>query len=100
MNGLDWKDPVPEEFHETWIGHFLDLEKVRSLSVPRCIIPASAPSDWKIRLICLADAAEGAGGAAVYGGVEKPDGNFTCNLLFAKSRLMRQSVPQIGRAHV
>ena len=47
-----------------------------------------------MRLICLADAGEGAGGAAVYGGVEKPDGTFTCSLLFAKSRLMRHTVPR------
>lgn len=94
LNSLDWKDPIPEEFHETWIDHFVELEKAKLLTIPRCIIPHSAPPDWKIRLICLADAAEGAGGAAVYGGIELPDGNFTCNLLFSKSRLMRNSVPR------
>ena len=46
-----------------------------------------------MRLICLADAGEGAGGAAVYGGIEKPDGTFTCSLLFSKSRLMQHTVP-------
>ena len=58
------------------------------------MVPSEAPPDWKIRLICLADAGEGAGGAAIYGGVEKPDGTFTCSLLFSKSRLMRHTVPR------
>ncbi|MBM3937816.1 MAG: hypothetical protein FJ333_04060, partial [Sphingomonadales bacterium] len=53
MNSLDWKSPVPEELHETWINHFLVLEQASSLTIPRCVIPPSAPPDWKIRLICL-----------------------------------------------
>ena len=94
LNALDWKDPVPESMVETWVGHFRQLEDAQSLTIPRCVIPRDAPPDWKMRLICLADAGEGAGGAAVYGGVEKPDGTFTCSLLFAKSRLMRHTVPR------
>ena len=94
LNSLDWKDPVPDNLHETWIDHFMALERAKAFTIPRCVIPPSAPFDWKMRLICLADAGEGAGGAAVYGGVEKPDGTYTCSLLFAKSRLMRHTVPR------
>ena len=94
LNALDWKDPVPECMIETWVDHFRQLEEARSFTIPRCVIPANAPPDWTIRLICLADAGEGAGGAAVYGGIEKPDGTFTCSLLFAKSRLMKHTVPR------
>lgn len=94
LNALDWKDPVPEHLHDTWIEFFLELEKAKDLTMPRCVIPLSAPHDWKMRLICLADAGEGAGGAAVYGGIQLPDGTYSCNLLFSKSRLMRNSVPR------
>ena len=94
LNALDWKDPVPESAVETWVGHFKQLEEAQHLTIPRCVVPPSARPDWKIRLICLADAGEGAGGAAIYGGIEKPDGTFTCNLLFSKSRLMRHTVPR------
>ena len=88
LNALDWKDPVPESSTETWVSHFRQLEEAQNLTIPRCVVPHDAPPDWKMRLICLADAGEGAGGAAVYGGIEKPDGTFTCSLLFSKSRLM------------
>ena len=94
LNALDWKDPVPESSTETWVGHFRQLEEAQNLTIPRCVVPHDAPPDWKMRLICLADAGEGAGGAAVYGGIEKPDGTFTCSLLFSKSRLMRHTVPR------
>ena len=94
LNALDWKDSVPESATETWVNHFRQLEEAKHLTIPRCVVPLSAPPDWKIRLICLADAGEGAGGAAIYGGIEKPDGTFTCNLLCSKSRLMRHTVPR------
>ena len=72
-----------------------ELEDAKHLTIPCCVVPPTAPPDWKMLLICLADdAGEGAGGTAVYGGVEKPDGTYTCNLLFAKSRLMRHTVPR------
>jgi len=94
MNSLDWKDSVPDHLHADWVEYFLALEKAKSWTLPRCIIPLTASPDWKIRLICMADAAEGAGGTAIYGGVELPDGSFSCSLLLAKSRLMKHSVPR------
>jgi hypothetical protein len=94
LNPLDWKDPVPDDLHAEWVEYFLALEKAKHFSIPRCVIPPSAPTNWKIRLICLADAAEGAGGTAIYGGVQLPDGTFSCDLLFSKSRLMKHSVPR------
>lgn len=94
LNALDWGDVVPDDQHDMWIEHFLELEKAHQLTIPRCIVPTTVGADWKIRLICLSDAAEGAGGTAIYGGIELPDGSFTCNLLLAKSRVMKQSVPR------
>ena len=82
LNALDWKDPVPESMVETWICHFRQLETAQSLTIPHCVVPSDAPPEWRMRLICLADAGEGAGGAAVYRGVEKPYGlsPVTCYL--------------------
>ena len=48
----------------------------------------------KIRLICLCDAAEHAGGAAVYGGRKLKDGSWLCSLITAKSKLMKGTIPR------
>jgi hypothetical protein len=72
----------------------MSLEYARKYTIPRCIIPADAPPDWKLRLICLADAAEGAEGTAIYAGTKLPDGHYTCDLIMAKSRLMSHTVPR------
>ena len=94
LNPLDWSDKVPDDLHEVWVNHFMSLEHARRYTIPRCIIPADAPPNWKLRLICLADAAEGAGGTAIYAGTRLPDGHYTCDLLMAKSRLMSHTVPR------
>ena len=94
LNPLDWSDTVPDEYHETWIQHFMSLENAKTLSMPRCILPEESDPAWKLRLICVADAAEGAGGTAIYAGIKLPDGSYTCDLLLAKSRLMSHSVPR------
>ena len=47
-----------------------------------------------IRLICVADAAEHVGGAAVYAGTRLDDGTYSCRLVTAKSRLLGETIPR------
>ena len=68
LTGLAWDEDVPESDQQIWkdtLASFVDLAMI---SVSRCPIPSDAESESKIRLICVSDAAEHAGGAAVYGG--------------------------------
>jgi hypothetical protein len=51
-------------------------------------------TDGKARLLCLADAAELAGGCALYVGFEMPNDHYYCRMIYAKSRLMRHSIPR------
>ena len=54
------------------------------IKIPRFCLPCSRVSKFKIRLICLDDAAEFAGGAAIYAGKEMSPDNWSCALLAAK----------------
>jgi len=63
LNTLGWDDPVPAEYHEDWIRLFTFMEDARDCELQRCIKPVGAGD--KIRLLCLADAAEFAGGASI-----------------------------------
>ena len=92
LNGLDWKDPVPEEFVEPWVEHFTLMEAARDIRISRCIKPEGTSPD--IRLLCISDASDKAGGCAIYGGYQLPDGSYSCSLLCSKSRLMRNTVPR------
>ena len=68
LKGLDWDEKIPSIEQEKWteiIAMFVDPNDIQ---MPRCCIPSDEDSESKIRLICLADAPEFAGGAVVYAG--------------------------------
>ena len=94
LTGLQWDSVIPEQDQDKWrslLTNFVDLHKI---SVKRCSVPSDEESDSKIRLICVADAAEHAGGAAVYAGRRLKDGTWSCSLMSAKSKLMKGTIPR------
>jgi len=93
LNHLMWDQPVPWEHHERWKRLLSFMEAVSEVDLPRCIRPAAATTP-DVRLLCLADAGERAGGCAIYAGYRLPNGFYSCRLVYAKSRLMRNTVPR------
>ena len=93
LSGLDWDKPLSQDLQKYWRDRFAEFLEIPSLSIPRYLFPANtAPKS--IRLLCISDAAEFAGGGAVYAGVELENGNYSCQLMASKSRLMKNSVPR------
>jgi hypothetical protein len=64
LTPLDWANKVSDDQIDVWVSHFAFMQSACSLSIPRYAFPSAADPDSRIRLICLADAAEGAGGVA------------------------------------
>ena len=93
LNSLAWDQPLSQELQEEWQVRLADLMELPTLRVIRNVIPKSH-GDKPIRLLCLSDAGEQAGGAAVYAGVELTDGTYSCGLVAAKSKLMSGTVPR------
>ena len=60
----------------------------------KCRIPADAESASGVRLLCLSDAAEHAGGAIVYAGRKLINGDWSCAMFTAKSKLMNSTIPR------
>ena len=71
----------------------MELIDLPSIKVPRCALP-TGHNNQDVRLVCFADAAHDAGGAAIYAGVLVAPGVYLSTLLTAKSRLMKGTVPQ------
>ena len=94
LNGLDWDKPLPEEQQRVWKEKLVELMSYSKLSANRCGIPTDDESTSKIRLIVLSDAAESAGGAAVYAGRKMLSGEWSCKLVAAKSRMMKYTIPR------
>jgi hypothetical protein len=93
LNHLMWDQPVPWYQHDRWTNLLTFMESVAEIELPRCIRPPNIERA-EVRLLCLADAGERAGGCAVYAGYPLKDGHYSCQLVYAKSRLMRNTVPR------
>lgn len=94
LNGTDWDTPIAEDYRDLWISRFRELTEIPSLEVPRCVVPVNAIDPKAIRLLGVSDAAESAGGAAIYASYMLSDGTYSCQLLVAKSKLMDMSIPR------
>ena len=70
LKGKEWKEILPEVDQEMWREILKGYVELPNITIPRFCLPSDELCSSKIRLICLADAAEFAGGAAVYAGRE------------------------------
>ena len=94
LNQFTFDEALPLDLQAEWREALATLTQLSSLVIPRSVIPIDSPTDAPIRLICLSDAGESAGGAVVYAGVKLPDGTYSCGLLASKSRLLSATVPR------
>ena len=94
LNGLEWDVPVSQEQQKLWENRFQEFLELPKFRAGRCLVPKDAVNPDKIRLLCLSDAAEEAGGAAVYAGWKLRDGSYSCQLLTARSKLLNQTIPR------
>ena len=69
------------------------MYNAKSLEILRSIVYPSASMISLLKLICLADAAALAYGAAIYAEVKLPDGISSCSLVTAKCRLVKDNIP-------
>ena len=94
LNGLDYDTALEDELQEHWKSRFEQFLQVPDMSAQRCIVPTETQDPDSIRLICLSDAAENACGCAIYAGFQMKDGNYSCKLLTARSKLISQTIPR------
>jgi hypothetical protein len=92
MNHIPWDSPVPKDMQDKWVDLLMFMEAMPEVEIPRCMRPQGA--EKHVRLLCFADAGEMAGGCAIYAGYRFPEGHFSSRLVYAKSRLMRSTVPR------
>ena len=97
LKGKDWDEILPDEDQGTWREILKGYKDLPEITIPRCCLQRKEISGFKIRLLCLADAAEFAGGAAVYAGKEISPGVWSCSLLAVKSKMIKEIILRNGR---
>ena len=70
------------------------MNQLKSIQIARSIMPEETAIVPKFRVIVVADAAAKSCGCAIYAGVEEPDGNYSCSLILAKSKMVHGTIPR------
>jgi hypothetical protein len=94
LNGLEWDDPVPDSEFLFWRARLVQWPELSNLMLPRSTVPKNALLPIQARLICNTDASTNCAGACVYLSFKTSSGNWSSQLLTAKSRLVNNTVPR------
>ena len=94
LHGLDWDTVLSDELQMQWKARFQQFLEIPRMMAPRCVIPSDAIDPTSIRLLCVSDAAENAGGCAIYAGYLRANQQYSCQLLTSRSKLMNQKIPR------
>ncbi|XP_066922441.1 uncharacterized protein [Clytia hemisphaerica] len=90
---LDWDDPIPNELKPTWKNNFKMMQEMNSIYFKRCIVPNDAES-LTIETIDTGDASPQLAYSAIYSRIKKRDGDYYCQLLFARSKILPDRIIQ------
>ena len=87
LEKLDWDDKIPNNLRPIWGSHFQMMNEIKTLKHQRAVIPEDA-IDTKVNILDFGDARREIACIAVYVGYKRKDGSYSCQLVFARSRLI------------
>lgn len=90
---LDWDDAIPNELRSTWLNNFQLMQDMKSIYFKRCIVPEDAES-LTIETIDTGDASPNLACSAIYSRIKRRNGEYSCQLLFARSKLLPDRISQ------
>ena len=86
-SGLKWDDEIPENLRSVWESNIEMMEEIRSLRYQRALVPHDA-KNLDIVTIDTGDASASLICAAIYVRFERSDGTFSCQLIFARTKVL------------
>ena len=84
---LDRDDPVPAEQLDKWVANVEKIQELAGLRFQWTIIPEDAAS-LDVELLVATDASQNIGVVAVYARVLRQTGEYSCQLVAARSKLL------------
>ena len=91
--GLGWDDQLPDELRPVWESHFKMMEEISTIKYKRAVIPEDAIS-LDINTVDTEDASKDIACVAIYARFQRKFGKFSCQLVFARSRLIPTGTTQ------
>ena len=90
---FDWDDILPDSYRNLWVSHFEMIQEMKNIVFKRAVIPFDAVNT-DIDILCFGDASKSLLCVAIYARFRKKGGGFSCQLIFARSRLIPDGMTQ------
>ena len=90
---LDWDDAIPDDLRPLWESNFDLIKNIGTLRFKRAIVPEDA-IDLDINTLDFGDASKSMVCSCVYARFRKRDGSFSCQLVFARTRVVPKDMSQ------
>ena len=90
---LDWDDIIPDSLRHIWESHFDIIQNIKGIKFNRAVIPDDAIS-LVINTIDTGDASHHLACAAIYARFKRKSGNYSCQLILSRSKLVPQGMSQ------
>ena len=87
LQKLDWDNKIPDNLRPIWESHFQMMNEIKTLKHQRAVIPEDA-IDTQVNTLDFGDARREIACIAIYVGYKRKDGSYSCQLVFARSRLI------------
>ena len=84
---VGWDDPIPTGLKEVWISNFQTISDLANVNFRRAVVPPDA-LNLEVELICLGDAGENMVCSAIYARFLRRDGSHSCQLIFARTKVI------------
>ena len=91
--GVQWDDVIPDDLRGVWKSNFLMMQEISTMRFKRTIIPEDAAS-LQIDTIDTGDASKSIACVAIYARLKRQNGEFSCQLVFARSKLIEEGTTQ------
>ncbi|XP_066922618.1 uncharacterized protein [Clytia hemisphaerica] len=90
---MDWDDILPNDLRNLWSSRFEMIQDIKSIRFNRAIVPLDAV-DLNITTLDFGDASQDLICASIYAGFKRKQGDYSCQLIFARSRLVPDDYTQ------
>jgi len=91
---LDWDDVIPDNLRQIWISHFQTMEEISNIRFQRAIVPEDAKSPLEASTLDFGDASKSLVCITIYVRFKRKNGDYSCQLIFARSRLVDDLMSQ------
>ena len=90
---LNWDDAIPDDLRPLWETLFQMMQEIKNIKFDRAIITKDAIS-LNINTVDTGDASKNIAYVAIYSRCERSNCEFSCQLIFSRSKLVPDSMSQ------